>query len=33
VRSVLWVEDGGASKGTTEVMLGPERIMDTFGTL
>ena len=33
VRSVLWVEDGGASKGTTEVMLAPERIMDTFGTL
>jgi zinc/manganese transport system ATP-binding protein len=33
VRSVLWVEDGGASKGTTEVMLAPERIMDVFGPL
>src|SRR5207248_10488360 len=26
VRSVLWVEDGGASKGATEVMLAPERL-------
>jgi ABC-type Mn2+/Zn2+ transport system ATPase subunit len=33
VRSVLWVEDGSASKGTTEVMLAPERIMDVFGPL
>jgi ABC-type Mn2+/Zn2+ transport system ATPase subunit len=33
VRSVLWVEDGGASKGTAEVMLAPERIMDGFGPL
>jgi ABC-type Mn2+/Zn2+ transport system ATPase subunit len=33
VRSVLWVEDGGARKGTTEVMLAPERIMDVFGPL
>jgi ABC-type Mn2+/Zn2+ transport system ATPase subunit len=33
VRSVLWVEDGGASKGTTEVMLAPERIVDVFGPL
>jgi ABC-type Mn2+/Zn2+ transport system ATPase subunit len=33
VRSVLWVGDGGASKGTTEVMLAPERIMDGFGPL
>jgi manganese/iron transport system ATP-binding protein len=33
VRSVLWVEDGGASKGTAEVMLAPERIMDVFGPL
>ena len=33
VRSVLWVEDGCASKGTTEVMLAPERIMESFGPL
>ncbi len=33
VRSVLWVEDGSASKGTAEVMLAPERIMDVFGPL
>jgi ABC-type Mn2+/Zn2+ transport system ATPase subunit len=33
VHAVIWVEDGGASKGTTEVMLAPERIMDVFGTL
>jgi ABC-type Mn2+/Zn2+ transport system ATPase subunit len=33
VRSVLWVEDGCVSKGTTEVMLAPERIMDIFGPL
>src|SRR4029453_12055157 len=31
VRSVLWVEAGVASKGTTEVMLAPERIVDVFG--
>jgi ABC-type Mn2+/Zn2+ transport system ATPase subunit len=33
VRSVLWVEDGRVSKGTTEVLLAPERIMDIFGPL
>jgi ABC-type Mn2+/Zn2+ transport system ATPase subunit len=33
VRSVLWVEDGCASKGATEVMLAPERIMEIFGLL
>ena len=33
VRSVLWVEDGRISKGATEVMFAPERIMDIFGTL
>jgi ABC-type cobalamin/Fe3+-siderophores transport system ATPase subunit len=33
VRSVLWVGDGGARKGSTEVMLAPERIMDVFGPL
>ncbi len=33
VRSVLWVEDGCVSKGATEVMLAPERIMDIFGPL
>ena len=33
VRSVLWVADGGASKGTTEVMLAPEQILDGFGPL
>src|SRR2546428_2962935 len=33
VRSVLWVEDGHISKGTTEVMFAPERIMDIFGPL
>jgi len=33
VHSVLWVEAGCASKGATEVMLTPERIMDSFGLL
>jgi len=33
VRSVLWIEDGRVSKGATEVMLAPERIMDIFGPL
>ena len=33
VHSVLWVETGCASKGATEVMLTPERIMDSFGLL
>src|SRR4029453_4035602 len=31
--SVVWIEDGGASKGATEVMLAPERIMELFGPL
>ena len=31
VHSVVWVEDGCASKGATEVMLAPERIMESFG--
>ena len=33
VHSVLWVGDGCASKGATEVMLAPERIMNVFGPL
>ena len=33
VRSVLWVEEGRVSKGTTEVLLAPERLMDIFGPL
>ena len=33
VQSVLWVGDGCASKGATEVMLAPERIMNVFGPL
>jgi ABC-type Mn2+/Zn2+ transport system ATPase subunit len=33
VHSILWVEAGCASKGATEVMLTPERIMDSFGLL
>jgi ABC-type Mn2+/Zn2+ transport system ATPase subunit len=33
VHSVVWIEDGGASKGATEVMLAPERIMELFGPL
>ena len=33
VRAVLWVEDGRVSKGATEAMLAPERIMDIFGPL
>jgi ABC-type Mn2+/Zn2+ transport system ATPase subunit len=33
VRSVLWVEEGRVSKGATEVMLAPERILDIFGPL
>jgi ABC-type Mn2+/Zn2+ transport system ATPase subunit len=31
VRSVIWVEDGTATKGTTETMLSPERIAEVFG--
>jgi ABC-type Mn2+/Zn2+ transport system ATPase subunit len=33
VHSVVWLEDGCASKGATEVMLAPERIMESFGPL
>jgi zinc/manganese transport system ATP-binding protein len=33
VRSVIWVEEGHATKGLTESMLAPERIADIFGTL
>ena len=33
VHTVVWVEDGCASKGATEVMLAPERIMEIFGPL
>jgi ABC-type Mn2+/Zn2+ transport system ATPase subunit len=33
VHSVVWVEDGSASKGVTEVMLAPERIIEIFGPL
>ena len=33
VRSVLWIADGRLSKGATEVMLAPERIIDIFGPL
>ena len=33
VNTVVWVEDGCASKGATEVMLAPERIMEIFGPL
>ena len=33
VHSVVWIEDGGARQGATEVMLAPERIMALFGPL
>jgi ABC-type Mn2+/Zn2+ transport system ATPase subunit len=33
VHAVVWVEGGCASKGASEVMLAPERIMDIFGSL
>jgi ABC-type Mn2+/Zn2+ transport system ATPase subunit len=33
VRSVVWVDAGRMQKGTTETMLTPERVIDTFGTL
>lgn len=33
VHSVVWIEDGGARKGATELMLAPERIMELFGPL
>jgi len=31
VRSVIWVGEGSATKGTTEEMLSAERLVDTFG--
>ena len=33
VRSVIWVERGVATKGTTAEMLSPERLIDAFGTV
>ena len=33
VRSIIWVEEGHATKGLTERMLAPERVADIFGTL
>ena len=33
VRSIIWVEEGHATKGLTEKMLAPERVADIFGTL
>jgi energy-coupling factor transporter ATP-binding protein EcfA2 len=33
VHEVVWGEDGCASKGRTEVLLAPERIMESFGPL
>jgi len=33
VRSVIWVDDGGAVKGTAEDLLSPERIADVFGAV
>jgi ABC-type Mn2+/Zn2+ transport system ATPase subunit len=33
VHSVVWIEDGCASKGAAEVMLAPERIIEIFGPL
>ena len=33
VRSIIWVEEGRATKGLTEKMLAPERVADIFGTL
>ncbi len=31
VRSVIWVENGTAIKGTPEEMLAPERLAEIFG--
>ena len=31
VRSVIWVEEGRATKGPTMTMLAPERVADVFG--
>src|SRR6059058_2548716 len=33
VRSVIWVYDGGAVKGTAEELLSPEHIADVFGAV
>jgi ABC-type Mn2+/Zn2+ transport system ATPase subunit len=33
VRSVIWVEEGRATKGPTMTMLAPERVADVFGAL
>ncbi len=33
VRSVIWVDDGGAVKGTAEELLSPEHIADVFGAV
>jgi ABC-type Mn2+/Zn2+ transport system ATPase subunit len=33
VRSVIWVDEGAAVKGTAEELLSPERIADVFGAL
>jgi len=33
VRSVIWVEEGGAVKGTAEELLSPEHIADVFGAV
>jgi ABC-type Mn2+/Zn2+ transport system ATPase subunit len=33
VHTVVWIEDGGASKGTPDIMLAPERILESFGPL
>jgi len=32
VRSVIWVDEGTATKGPTEIMLAPERVAEVFGT-
>jgi zinc/manganese transport system ATP-binding protein len=33
VHTVVWVEEGCASKGVAEVMLAPERLLEIFGPL
>jgi len=33
VRSVIWVDDGGAVKGSAEELLSPEHIADVFGAV
>lgn len=32
VRTVIWVEDGTARKGTADELLSPERLADTYGS-